>query len=57
MISILGIVAEDSFKDILAEFAVKDDVLADEVTFGSLSGYEKEFDLGGKIVRLSVCRK
>ncbi|MCR4726546.1 MAG: isoleucine--tRNA ligase [Clostridia bacterium] len=54
---VLGIVAEDAFKEILAEFAVKDDVLADEVTFGSLSGYEKEFDLGGKNVRLSVCRK
>ena len=54
---VLGVVAEEYFKDVIADFDVCADVLADEMTFGTLSGYEKECDLNGKKVKLSVCRK
>ncbi|MBP5405414.1 MAG: isoleucine--tRNA ligase [Clostridia bacterium] len=54
---LLGVEAEDYFKGVIEEFDVCADVLADEVRYGSIEGYTKEYDLNGKNVRLTVCRK
>ncbi len=54
---VLGVISDPEVQSVIEEFKVAADVLADAVNFDSVSGYEKEFDLGGKTVRLSVCRK
>lgn len=52
----LGIIGEESFKNIVKEYDVAGDVLADEVSFTQTEGFTKDYDLGGKAVTLSVCR-
>ena len=52
----LSILGEESFKKIVKKFDVAADVLADEVVYETMDGYSKEYDLGGKQVKLTVCR-
>ena len=54
---LLGVEADDYFKDVIEAYDVCADVLADEVRYGALDGYIKDCDLNGKKLKISVCRK
>ena len=52
----LGVIGAAFLEKIVEEYAVAQDVLADQVSFTDSEGFTKEFDLGGNAVTISVCR-